>query len=52
MADTEERIHCAICGRFIAMEDFEADIVGTMYTPDTPFTTEEIEYYHVSCDNR
>lgn len=40
---------CIYCGKFIALEEFEDGTAGMNHTPDTEFTKEYTEYYHVRC---
>ena len=43
---------CDYCGRFIGLKEF-ADNIAQRYllTPDTAFTAETYETYHVKCMN-
>ena len=40
---------CELCGRFIALKDFEDDKVKTTFIPDTHFTVEKTIYRHRKC---
>jgi hypothetical protein len=37
------------CGRFIGHKEFDGKQVNYHYIPDTHFTGESIDWYHVSC---
>ena len=45
---------CSICGRFIKFAEFEGDEPKaiTDFTPDTEFTSENVEWHHVACEER
>ena len=40
---------CQYCGKFIGYKDFDDDKVITDFTPDTIYTAEKIEHYHLRC---
>lgn len=43
---------CTICGRYISYKDIEEDKVGRFYQPDTPYTQERDEIWHLECEKR
>ncbi len=45
----KDQLRCYICGKFIAYSDTN---VGTGYTPDSDYSTEEIIHYHMGCINK
>lgn len=43
---------CSICGKFVSMADFTSGAARReLVTPDSEFTSEEFETYHVNCHN-
>lgn len=40
---------CVYCGRFIGHKEMDGDAVSFHFTPDSEFTTESIDYFHVVC---
>lgn len=46
MANT---VSCIYCGRFIGHKEFDSNAVSFHFTPDSEFTTESIDYFHVVC---
>lgn len=40
---------CIYCGLFISHADFDAKLAGTNFTPDTSFSSERLEAYHLRC---
>lgn len=43
-------IRCDICGRFVSSKDLEAGVaVRQLLTPDSDYSTEEYETYHIKC---
>ena len=40
---------CCYCGKFIGHNEFDGQQVNYHYIPDTHFTGESIDWYHVSC---
>ena len=40
---------CTICGRYISYQDISDDKVQQDFTPDTEYTTEQMEMTHLSC---
>jgi hypothetical protein len=43
-------IRCLYCGRFIGYDEFDKNLIGVEFTPDTEYTTEEILHYHFKCE--
>ena len=42
---------CDICGKFVSMADFvNGDARRELITPDSEFTSEDYETYHVRCN--
>ena len=40
---------CSYCGLFVSYADFDSGAAKTDFTPDTAFTSERVEAYHVRC---
>ncbi len=50
MTPKPESLRCCYCGRFFGFADLEAvKAAWYMVTPDTPFSTETWNGFHVSC---
>lgn len=43
---------CVYCGRFISYGEFETKMADVYFTPDTHFTVEKSEPYHIVCELR
>lgn len=42
---------CTKCGKFLSYEELDSDNVKFEFTPDTEFSIESSEYYHLNCKN-
>lgn len=40
---------CVYCGRFISNADMDSKRAGCNFTPDTAFSSESVEWFHVAC---
>lgn len=40
---------CIYCGRFISNADFDKKRAGSDFTPDTAFSSESVDSYHIAC---
>ena len=50
---TDNWNRCDFCGLFIAIKEFKDETaVRFLLTPDTAFTVESYETYHVACDEK
>ena len=45
-----QRIRCNVCGKFISYSDIENGKVYSKFTPDTQFTIEKTEWFHIKCN--
>lgn len=45
----DKKVRCLSCGKFIGHEDFQQDKVRVVFTPDSEYTMERIEYQHKKC---
>ena len=42
-------IKCSVCGKFISYKDITLRRVKVDYTPDSEYTTEKTEFWHLKC---
>ena len=43
---------CSICGQFISYLDFDKGLVKSEFTPDSAYTSESTEFWHVKCEQK
>jgi len=48
---SSNRIRCAFCGRFISYEDIKKRKAHSVFTPDSHFTVEKMEFICEDCGN-
>jgi hypothetical protein len=50
---SSDPIKCDICGRFVSCDDLESGMaIRTLDTPDSDYSTETYDTYHVACTVR
>ena len=43
---------CSFCGRYISYADMDNKRAGCNFTPDTAFSSESVEWFHLACRDR
>ncbi len=49
MLTKNNRYKCDYCNKFIKMEEIKQEEIKQIFTPDSEFTIEGMEYYHKQC---
>ena len=52
MKGRDPEFRCVYCGKYVSYIDIQDKKVAVEFTPDSEFTTEKFEMYHVKCQNK